>query len=393
MKKIIKTFLAIITLLLIAGVALFFSHQELFAQKLRTFSGDSNIRWNPPGMDYSKKTVFIIVGNEHTEMFDFMAPYYLFNATEKTNVFVIAEKKAPVLLVNSLFILPHYSFAEIDSMHIIPDVIVLPNQTVDFKIQQNPLVVNWIKNKFTGKNIILSICDGSATAAATGIYDGKPLTTHASDFEKLKKLFPKPLWVKDISVTESGNLFSTAGVSNAVQGSLTVIKKLFGEEEMQAVLHEINYPYNTVNIEHKSIAVGTATIINVASKVILSKNYHVGVLLKDSINEFTLGSILDTYVRSYPKSIKSYSPGGLSVVSKYGLRIYPTGNFLSDKIDELHIMDDKTEGLKELTKFRKVKFVSYTDMKQYPIDLCLDRIESLYSSKFKNSVKLMLDYN
>ena len=393
MKKVSKTFLAIIIVLVISFVVVFFSVQQVFAQKLKTFSGDSNFVWNPPALNSLKKTVFIIAGNEHTEMFDLMAPFYLFNATEKTNVFVIAEKKAPVLLVNSLFILPHYSFAEIDSLHLIPDVIVLPNQTIDFKIPQKPSLIKWIKSKYTGKNIILSICDGSATAAATGIYDGKPLTTHASDFDKLKKQYPAPFWVKDISVTESSNLFSTGGVSNAVEGSLTVIKKLFGEEAMQTVLHKINYPHNTISIDHESKAVGNGTIFKIASKLLFNKNYRVRVLLEDSINEFNLASVLDTYVRTFPKSIKSYSLNGLMVTSKYGLKIYPTGDLLFDELDELHLLDRETKSWEQPTNLEKVKLIYYNDSTQDPIDVCLKRIESLYSSTFKNCVKLMLDYN
>jgi transcriptional regulator GlxA family with amidase domain len=144
-------------------------------------------------------------------MFDLLAPFYLFNASEKANVIIVAERKAPILLVNSLFILPHYSFSEMDSLQIIPDAIVIPNLTVHLKTPQKPSNVAWIKHHYTGTNIILSICDGSATAAATGLYDGKPLTTHATDFKTLKKQFPKPVWVKDVSVTQSGNLYSTAG--------------------------------------------------------------------------------------------------------------------------------------------------------------------------------------
>lgn len=378
---------------IVSCTVIFFTLKQALSQKIKTYTGPQNFTWVHPPYDTQKKTVFIVVGNEGTEMFDFMAPFYLFNATEKANVYVIAEKKAPVLLVNSLFILPHFSYAEIDSLHIVPDVIVIPNQTLDFKIPQKPALVKWIKSKYTDSNIILSICDGSATAAATGIYDGKPLTTHASDFNKLKKQYPGPKWVKDIAVTESGNLFSTAGVSNAVEGSLTVIKKLFGEEEMQTVLHKIKYPYSNINVKHQSIAISTGNIIRVASKVVLKKNYKIGVLLKDSVDEFELASILDTYVRTYPKSINSFSINSLKVTSKYGLTMYPTGDLQKDKLDELHVLGTRSSGLENVRAFEKESTIFYDQDKQYPINVCLNRITLLYGLQFKNCVKLMLDYN
>ena len=327
-------------------------------------------------------------------MFDLLAPFYLFNASEKANVLVVAERKAPILLVNSLFILPHYSFSEIDSLHIIPDVIVIPNLNTRLKTPPKPSNVAWIKRHYTGTNIILSICDGSATAAATGLYDGKPITTHATDFKTLQKQFPKPAWVKDVSVTQSGNLYSTAGVSNAVEGSLTVIRRLFGEQTLQSVLHDVHYPHADIKVEHDSRVVNSAAIIKIASKMLFKKNYNMGVLLTDSINEFELASVLDTYVRTFPKSINTFSPQGKNVSSKYGLTLYPTGNLKSDQINELHVLDSNSRYAAEKDVITNASIITYSaEQKLYPIDKCLERIAALYGSNFRNCVKLTLDYN
>ncbi|MGL2965846.1 hypothetical protein [Flavobacterium sp. XGLA_31] len=44
----------------------------------------------PVTYDPSKKTVVIVAHNEGTEIFDLMAPYYLFNVTQQANVYVVA---------------------------------------------------------------------------------------------------------------------------------------------------------------------------------------------------------------------------------------------------------------------------------------------------------------
>jgi transcriptional regulator GlxA family with amidase domain len=54
---------------------------------------------------------------------------------------------------------------------------------------QDTLVIAWIKKHFTPETKMLTICDGASTGAATGFYDGKPITCHASDFEAVKKHF------------------------------------------------------------------------------------------------------------------------------------------------------------------------------------------------------------
>jgi putative intracellular protease/amidase len=394
MKKIKKALLTLVTVLLTLSLVLYFALPQVFAQKLKVYKGSNNFAWRKPTLDNTKKTVIIVADNDGTEMFDLMAPFYLFNATDKANVLIVSEKKAPILLVNSLFILPHYSFSEIDSLHITADVIVIPNLTVHLMTPPKPSTVNWIKDHYTGTNIILAICDGSATAAATGFYDGKPLTTHASDLNTLQKQFPKPRWVRDVSVTESGNLYSTAGVSNAVEGSLTVIKRLFGEQTMQSVLQNVGYPRADIKIDHTSAVVNKRAITKIASKMLFRKNYSVGVLLTDSVNEFDLASVLDTYVRTFPKSINSFTLDGKGVTSKYGLTLYPTGDVKEDKVNELHQLNPKALEASVQNQFSKTRIVAYSpDRKQYPINVCLDRIALQYGTNFKNCVKLMLDYN
>jgi transcriptional regulator GlxA family with amidase domain len=394
MKKPIKILLTSVTILLVLGVTLYLALPQVFSQKIKVYKDSRNLAWSKPKLDSTKKTVVIVADNDGTEMFDMMAPFYLFNASGKANVLVVAERKAPVLLVNSLFVLPHYSFSEIDSLRIVPDVIVIPNLTVRLKTPPKPSNVAWIRHHYTGSNIILSICDGSATAAATGLYDGKPLTTHATDFKTLKKQFPKPAWVKDVSVTQSGNLYSTAGVSNAVEGSLTVIRRLFGEQTLQSVLHDVHYPHPDIKVEHDSRVVNKRAIIKIVSKMLFQKNSKMGVLLTDGMNEFELASVLDTYARTFPKSINTFSPQGRYVSSKYGLTLYPTGNLKEDQINELHVLDSSSQYVAEKDVITDARIITYsTERKPYPIDVCLERIAELYGINFSTCVKLTLDYN
>jgi putative intracellular protease/amidase len=394
MKKIKKGLLLTFKLTLVLGVTLYFAFSQVFAQKIKVYKGSNDFAWARPPLDSAKKTVIIIADNDGTEMFDLLAPFYLFNASGKANVLVVAERKAPVLLVNSLFILPHYTFSEIDSLHITPDVIVIPNLTVHLMTPPKPSNVAWIKRHYTGSNIILSICDGSATAAATGLYDGKPLTTHATDLKTLQKQFPKPVWVRNVSVTQSGNLYSTAGVSNAVEGSLTVIRRLFGEQTLRAVINDVHYPRADIKVEHDSRVVDNAAKVKIVSKMLFKKNYKIGVLLTGGINEFELASVLDTYVRTFPKSINTFSAQGRNVSSKYGLTLYPTGNFENDKMNEVHILDSNALQVSKKDLPTNASILKYDiERTLYPIDLCLERIAGLYGNKFMNCVKLMLDYN
>ena len=362
--------------------------------KWPVYRGQGILNYPMPVFDASKKTVVIIADKDGTEMFDMLAPFYLFNTTGKANVFIIAENLEPVVVKKGLFVLPQYSFHQIDSLGIPIDVMVIPNQSNLNGMTQKKPTVNFIKNHYSGNNIILSVCDGSATAAATGLYDGRPLTTHSSDYEMVKKMYGKPAWVQGVSVTQSGNLFSTAGVSNATEGSLTVIKELFGEETMRKVMNDIHYPAAEIKREHKNLVVTKDAIFIAVKKGAFKSNEKVGVLLSDGINELYLAGILDSYYRSFPASIETFSMEGKSIVSKYGLTFLPTGNISTNTCTELHVAGPANITKQEAAMFPGAKLVRYdANTGPYIIDICLQRIENLYGHDFANTVKLMLDYH
>ena len=357
------------------------------------YKGSVNFERNTPIYEPSKKTVVIIADNKMTEIFDMLAPFYLFNTTGKANVLIIAKEKTPILVKNGLFVLPQLTFHETDSLGLQADVIVIPALSIRDE-HQDTILMNWIKTHFTPNTKMLAICDGASTAAATGFYDGKPLTCHASDYEGLKAHFSKPSWVQQVSVTQSGNLFSTAGVSNAVEGSLTIINELFGRETMQKISVAIHYPHKEINTSHQSIAINFNSKLTIARKVILRKNNRIGLLLENGINEFDLASVLDTYGRTFPLSFSTFILNDSTVRTKFGLTLVCPAKADFKRLDELHLLMPDSFSKEEAELFKDIKLVRYDGLQtQYPIDVCLKQIADQYGHKFENVVKQLLDYN
>jgi putative intracellular protease/amidase len=390
MKKIIKRMFIAIAILAIMAIILYLRLQP--ARELNNvplYQGVLHLKFPSPNYDKSKKTVLIIADNNWTEMFDMMAPYYLFATTQKANVYIVAEKKYPIAMKKGPYILPHFTFKEIDSMQIHADVIVIPFMNDP----EGHTKVEWIKHQYSDSTRILAICDGAWTAAATGIYDGKLLTCHATDYKKVKKNFSKPVWVQQVSCTKSGNLYSTAGVSNAVEGSLTVINELFGRETMLSVLKEANYYQDDIKTEHKSIAVDGSAMVAGLTKVIFKRNKNVGILLQDGISEFELAAIFDSYTRTLPSSIRAFTINGPSVTTKNGLTLIPTGDLKSSMVDELHVLKPETLSKEDSIQLMNLEIVAYHSDSTYIINQCLERVQQQYGNKFQNLVRLALDYN
>lgn len=357
----------------------------------KKYEGQNELPYFSNRFDSSKKNIVIIADNAGTEIFDILAPFYLFNATQKANVIIVSENKYPIILRKGVFILPHYSFEEFDKLKIKMDVMIVPNLSAMTNKEHNPVIINWIKKQYADRLKILSVCDGSLTVAETGIYDGKPLTTHASDYNRLKSYYVKPLWTNNTSVTNSNNLYSTAGVSNATEGSLTIINDLFDEKTMIMVKNNIKYPFDSIKQNHKSIPIDFGNKLTIANKVFFKENKRIGIYLENGIDEFMLASILDTYNRTFPKSINTYSFNNKPIKSMYGLVILPTGTINDNNIDEIHYISTKQDSD---SLFPKAQAVQYSNLnKAYIIDQCLGRIKSQYGNKFCNVVKLLLDYN
>lgn len=393
MKKFKKPFvITLSTLLVLVAVAVTILQPVFSYGQIPPYHGEPVENWKTPTYDGSKKTVFVLADSKMTEMFDMLAPFYVFNATKQLNVYIVSKDETPIALKKDLYVLPQLTFAKIKQMGIKADVIVIPAMSIRDQ-NQDPVYMDFIKNYYGATTRIVAICDGASTAAATGLYDGKLITTHATDFEDIKKPFHKPIWTQNVSVTKSGNLYSTAGVANAVEGSLVIVEDLLGTAARVNVAKIVNYPHGEIQIKHQSTALTFGNKMSIVRRMVFSQKRKLGVLLHDGLNEFKFASIVDTYSRTYPKEIKTFTLEDSIVKTRYGLTfIHTGGNTINPKMDELYVVMPELLSKRDEAYFKGFEIVKQNP-NDYPIDQCLSRIEKQYGEHYKNVVKLTLDYN
>lgn len=393
MKRIKKLFVITISsaLVLVALLVTLLQPVLSFGQN-PPYEGEKILNSKTPTFDSSKKTVFIIADNKQTEMFDMLAPFYVFNATEQLNVCIVAKSDAPIPLKKDLYVLPQMTFEEVETKGIKADVIVVPAMSIRDE-NQDPVVINFIKSHMVATTRLISICDGSTTAAATGLYDGKLITTHASDYDCVKEHFKKPVWTQNVTVTKSGNVYSTAGVANAVDGSLLIVEEMLGKDARLKVADIVNYPHAEVQLQHNSVALSFGNKMSIIRRVIFNKRKKLGLLLHDGLNELKFASILDTYSRTWPKEYKTFTLQDSIVKTQYGLTFIHTGdNIINPKMDEVHVIMPEFITPQDETYFKGFELVKQNP-NEYPIDQCLNRIKQQYGDHFSNIVKVTLDYN
>lgn len=392
--KILKSPILIIILLFLV---VFFLHACKTVRNLSIapdeWKGTSSFKSELPLHDTAKKNIIIIADPKMTELFDMLAPFYLFNATGKTNVYIVTKDKTPILIKNHLFLQSQLTFSQVDSLKLLADVIVIPALS-NRDEHQDSVVINWVKSHYIQTTRILAVCDGASTAAATGLFDGKPLTCHASDYAGIKSHFPKPGWVQNVSVTKSGNLFSTAGVSNAVEGSLAIINELFGKDVKQKVMSDIQYPAAEIRYAHESIALQFGNKVAVAKKIFFRNNKDIGILIENGVNEFEMASLIEVYSRSLPSTLSVFNLKSPTIITKYGLTLINTNGNTNKKFDEVHLLTSTDLSKEASTIFRNSKLIPYDKApKEYMFNFCLKKVREQYGRKFENFIKISLDYN
>ncbi|MFN8274759.1 MAG: DJ-1/PfpI family protein [Flavobacteriaceae bacterium] len=391
MKKIKKPFVFTLSTVLVLsvfflGVYPFFTYGQISA-----YEGPKIENWKPLSYDKEKKTVFIIADAKMTEMFDMLAPFYVFNATDQLNVYIVSENQTPIPLKKDLYVLPQMTFAQAEAMKLIADVIVVPALSARDQ-NQNPEIIDFIKRNYRIKTSIISICDGATTAAATGLYDGKKITAHATDYACVKKHWDKPVWVQDVTVAKSERTYSTAGVANAVEGALLVIEDLIGKEARAKAAQAVNYPHKQIRLEHKSIPLSLGNKLSILRRMIFHQK-KLGLLLHDGLNELKFASIVDTYGRTYPKEFKTFTLQNSVVKTQYGLTFIHVGNnLINPKMDEVHVIMPELLTQSDQQYFRGFEMVCQNSS-GYPIDQCIERISKQFGAHYAQVVKLTLDYN
>jgi putative intracellular protease/amidase len=383
--------IAFSSLLVIAAALLALFYPVFSYGQIPVYSGAKIDNLKSPQYDNSKKTVFIVADGKMTEMFDMLAPFYTFNATQELNVFIVAKDQTPIPLKRDLFVLPQMTFQQVDAQHLKADVIVIPAMFARDN-NQDPAIINFIKNQYGISTKVISICDGATTAAQTGLYDGKLITAHATDLECVKKYWDKPIWTQNVTVTKTDRVYSTAGVANAVDGSLLVIEDLLGKDARLKAAKAVNYPHAEIQIKHNSQPLSFGNKLSVLRKMLFNKK-RMGLLLHDGFNELKFASIVDTYSRTYPKEFKTFTLQDSVLKSKHGLTfIHTGGNIINPDMDEVHVIMPEALTKNDQEYFKGIELVKQNDI-DYPMDQCISHIEKQFGEHYAAVVKLTLDYN
>ena len=119
-----------------------------------------------------------------------------------------------------------------DSFNTAPpiDVLLVPGGMGTRREVNNPVLLDWMKQRSKQAELVASVCTGSALLAKAGVLDGIRATSNKLAFAWAASQSEKVQWQKQARWVEDGKFFTSSGVSAGIDMSLAVIAKLVSQQ-------------------------------------------------------------------------------------------------------------------------------------------------------------------
>jgi transcriptional regulator GlxA family with amidase domain len=235
----------------------------------------------------------------------------------------------------ALKIQPDASIAEFDARF--PqgaDYVIVP-AVVKFN---DPTLLAWVKAQGVKGATLMSICDGAAVVAGTGLMDGHRATAHWASAKNRRRLFPHVNWIADTRYVADGASISTAGISAALPASLALVEAIAGHDRAQALASELGAP--DWSAAHRTAPFRPRFGVNLKAHIAVTFTngwFHstemIGLPVANNVDEIALAITADAYSRTGRSMLHALSDSAQPVRTRSGLKIVP------DTLTSAHRMD------------------------------------------------------
>jgi transcriptional regulator GlxA family with amidase domain len=273
--------------------------------------------------DPTKPTVAVVLGDTRTEATDFLAPYAMFAASGAYNVYAVADTTAVRTLAGGVDVIPQLTFAELDARtQGRPEVILVPAMK-DIASPKNVPVLDWLR-AHRGSGTLFSWCVGAEVLAASGLIDGRPVTTHWSDIDGLEHTYPAVDWQRGVRYVDDGDLVTTGGITAGVDGTLHFLATRNGQAVADRVAAAMHYPASPFVDDPRA---SQYTLEPVDAAVYLNMGFNwpkpsAGVWLYDGVGEIDLAAAVEAF--GVTSANLTTTMGSMaSVTSQHGLQLVP----------------------------------------------------------------------
>jgi transcriptional regulator GlxA family with amidase domain len=196
-------------------------------------------------MSDQTRNVAIYIFDE-VEVLDFCGPFEVFSVTggrggaeRPFNVYTVARAPGPVAARNGLSVNPRYTFADCPP----PDILVVPGGYGTRREMREAEVLDWLKERERGAELLLSVCTGSLILARAGLLEGLEATTHHLALAELREAAPRTAVAPEKRFVDNGRIITAAGISAGIDAALHVVARLHGREQAAETAAYMEYDW------------------------------------------------------------------------------------------------------------------------------------------------------
>jgi len=183
---------------------------------------------------------------DQVEVLDFAGPLEVFAAAGQwlperesfLEVFTVAER-SPVQARANLKIIPNYSLEDGP----LAEVLVVPGGLGARQEMNNPLLLDWLKQRAAQAELVLSVCTGALILARAGLLEGLAATTHHLALELLAEVAPRTVIKAGQRLVDNGRIITAAGVSAGIDGALYALARLLGQDTARRTAEHMEYDW------------------------------------------------------------------------------------------------------------------------------------------------------
>lgn len=148
-------------------------------------------------------------------------------AGQRYRVALVGMRPGSVRCANGLEINLGFGYAQYDEQ---PDLLLVAGGPRLPAMRPDPGILQWLRDKAEGSRRFGSVCNGAFPLGHAGLLNGKEVTAHWHDVDRLVAQFPRARVRPDKIFVRDGRLFTSAGVTAGIDLCLALVTEDWGHE-------------------------------------------------------------------------------------------------------------------------------------------------------------------
>ena len=175
---------------------------------------------------------------------DLVGPFDAFTAaadegrsqtTRRYEVVIIGLTRQPFVSESGVVFKPHRTIANAPAL----DTLIIPGGSGLRVPETQRKAAEWISSRASKTRRIATVCTGTYGLAATGLLNGRRVTTHWRHAQDLARTFPELKVDPNALYLKDGKFYTCAGITAGIDLSLALIEEDFGPRVALSVAREL----------------------------------------------------------------------------------------------------------------------------------------------------------